>query len=89
MVNGSNIVESYADIALVPNLGKNGSVLMLNGITMEASEAAGQLLLRQDFPPALKHLLETSQPRHLEILIRVRSLGGAASNAEILTYRAD
>ncbi len=89
ILNGSSIVESYADIALVPNLGKNGSVLILNGITMEASEAAGQLLLRQDFPPSLKRLLDTSQPKHLEILIRVRSLGGAASNAEVITYRAD
>jgi len=89
ILNGASIVESYADIALVPNLGKNGSVLILNGITMEASEAAGQLLLRQDFPPSLKHILETSQPRHLEILIRVRSLGGAASNAEVISYRAD
>jgi len=89
VLNGSSIVESYADIALVPNLGKNGSVLILDGITMEASEAAGQLLLRQDFPPALKHLLDTSQLRHIEILIRVRSLGGAASNAEVISYRGD
>ena len=38
--NGGN-VETYADIALLPNLGNTGSVLILSGITMEAAESAG------------------------------------------------
>jgi hypothetical protein len=87
--NGASIVESYADIALVPNLSKTGNVLILNGITMEASEAAGQLLLRRDFPATLNKLLGSAKANtnHLEILIRVRSLGGAASNADIIATR--
>jgi hypothetical protein len=91
VLSGSSILESYADIALVPNLGKTGYVLILNGITMEASEAAGELLTRQDFPPALRKIMQTwnttSSPRSLEILIRVRTLGGAASNSDIISYR--
>ena len=91
VLNGNNVLESYADIAFVPNLGKTGYVLILSGITMEASEAAGQLLMRQDFPPSLNKIVQTANlsasPKSLEILIRVRSLGGAASNSEILTSR--
>ena len=88
VMNGTSVAESYADIALVPNLSKSGSVLILDGITMEASEAAGQLLMRQDFPSALNKILHSTSPRSLEILVRVRSLGGAASNSEIVSYRA-
>jgi hypothetical protein len=91
VLNGTSIVESYADIALVPNLGKTGNVLILNGITMEASEAAGKMLMRKDFPAELSKILDASRaasPVHyLEILIRVRSLGGASSNADIVAYR--
>jgi hypothetical protein len=90
LLNGDSILESYADIALVPNLGKTGYVLMFNGITMETSEAAGQLLMRQDFPPALNKVIRNlgaSSPHYLEILVRVRSLGGAASNSEVIAYR--
>jgi hypothetical protein len=86
-MNGTSVAESYADIALVPNLSKSGSVLILNGITMEASEAAGQLLMRHDFPSVLNKILHSSSPHSLEILVRVRSLGGAASNSEIVSYR--
>jgi hypothetical protein len=87
VLNGNNTLESYADIALVPNLGKTGYVLILNGITMETSEAAGLLLMRQDFPAALVKTLGTSSSRSLEVLVRVRSVGGAPSNSEVVAYR--
>jgi hypothetical protein len=90
VIHGDSVLESYADIALLPNLGKTGYVLILNGINMETSEAAGNLLIRQDFPPALMKAirsLPTASPKYLEILVRVRSVGGAASNSEVVAYR--
>jgi hypothetical protein len=87
--NGSNISENYADIALVPNLGKDGYVLILNGVTMESTEAAGQLLIQPDFSQLLSKVVKAVNTpiKTVEILIRVRSFGGAASNSEIVASR--
>ena len=40
-VEVENTVESYADLAVVPNLGKSGYVMPLNGLTIQATEASG------------------------------------------------
>jgi hypothetical protein len=87
--SSNNVSENYADIALVPNLSENGYILMLNGVTMETTEAAGQLLIEPDFSQLLRKVIKTSgaSPKSVEILIRVRSFGGAASNSEIVSYR--
>lgn len=91
VVSGTGATETYAVIALVPNLSGNGYVLMLNGITMESSEAAGELLMRRDFGPVVARMTQTLKSpaglKSLEILIKVRSVGGAASNTSVVSYR--
>ncbi len=90
VTKSGNSVESYATIALVPNLENTGSVLILNGITMETAEAAGRLILCKEFPATLSKILGKSRsPRSVEILLRVRAIGGAPSSAEVLASRAD
>lgn len=90
VVSNTGAAETYAVIALVPNLSANGYVLMLDGITMESSEAAGELLMRRDFAPVLSKITQTKSAgnvKSLEILIKVRSVGGAASNSSLVAYR--
>lgn len=81
--------ETYADIALLPNLENTGSVLILSGITMEASEAAGELVTSGAFSRELERLLgpKGMKDRYFEILLRTRAVAGAARNSHIVTHR--
>jgi hypothetical protein len=81
--------ETYADIALLPNLGDSGSVLILSGITMEGAEAAGELVAGKDFSRELTKLIGPRAVResYFEILLKTRAVAGAARNSEIVTYR--
>jgi len=77
---------TYADIALVPNLTGTGTVLILDGIDMVAAEAAGQFAL----DGSLSANLAGSTPGgsgYLEILIRVRAVGGTAAQSEVVAVR--
>ena len=38
---------------MAPNLTHSGTVLLLNGVTMEATEAAGEFAIARDFPSVL------------------------------------
>jgi hypothetical protein len=90
-INGT--LESYADIALLPNLGNTGSVLILSGITMEASEAAGELVaggaLTRDLTRDLTRMLgaQAVRERYFEVLLKTSSTAGAVRNSQIVTYR--
>jgi hypothetical protein len=85
----SGTAESYADIALLPNLGNNGSVLILSGITMEASEAAGELLAGGALTRDLTRMLgaQAVRERYFEVLIKTNSTAGAVRNSQVVTYR--
>jgi hypothetical protein len=82
-------IETYADIALLPNLGNSGSVLILSGITMEGSEAAGDLVTSSAFAKELERLLgpQGVKDRYFEILLKTRAIAGATRNSQIVTYR--
>jgi hypothetical protein len=81
--------ETYADIALLPNLGNSGSVLILSGITMEGSEAAGELVAGKGFSGQLARMLgpQAVRDRYFEILLKTRAVAGAARSSEIVAYR--
>lgn len=81
--------ETYADIALLPNLGNTGSVLILSGITMEGAEAAGELVAGKDFSKQLIGMLgpQGVHEHYFEILLKTRSVDGAARSSQIVTYR--
>ncbi|HUO28737.1 MAG TPA: hypothetical protein VMU80_05955 [Bryobacteraceae bacterium] len=82
--------DTYADIALLPNLAGNGYVLILAGIDMAATEAAGELVASQDFPDILAGLLRSKgrpPASYLEILVHEKLVGGAAEGSKIIAYR--
>jgi hypothetical protein len=81
--------ETYADVAFLPNLGNTGSVLILSGITMEGAEAAGELVAGKDFSKQLIGILgpQGVHEHYFEILLKTRSVAGAARSSQIVTYR--
>ncbi len=83
--------DTYADIALLPNLAGTGYVLMLSGIDMAATEAAGELVTNPDFGPELTRLLNSrgSQPpaSYIEILLEAKATAGTGGGAKIIAYR--
>jgi hypothetical protein len=83
--------ESYADIAILPNLSGNGYVLTLSGITMEATEAAGAFVTSTEFSASLAKMLkdrsgDKSVP-YSEILIETKTMPGAARASRIICHR--
>jgi hypothetical protein len=81
--------ETYAVVALLPNLGNTGSVLMLSGITMEGTEAAGEMVAGNDFSKELARMLgpQAVRERYFEILLRTRTVAGTARNSQIAASR--
>jgi hypothetical protein len=83
------IQETFADVAFLPNLQNSGSILILSGITMAASEAAGELVLRSDFAAELSRMLGTDgvRDKYFEILLKSDTVGGTVRDFKIVTYR--
>jgi hypothetical protein len=83
--------DTYADIALLPNLAGTGNVLILAGIDMAATEAAGELVASQGFPDLLNRMLRSrkGQPPapYIEILVQEKAVGGTAQGSKIVGYR--
>jgi hypothetical protein len=89
--DGGNNQQTYADIALVPNTSGNGVVLLLSGINMEATEAAGELVTSPDFPAVLTGWLKSraGQPpaSYIEILLQVKAMAGTTQSSKIVAHR--
>lgn len=77
-------------IALLPNLDRTGSIVVIAGTTMEGTEASAEILLREEHFAGLMRFLNaenlTNYP-YFEAVIRARSIGGAGSSPEILAVR--
>jgi len=81
---------SYVDIAIVPNLTRTGYVLLLNAATMDATEAAIQLLFRKELPPVLARLFNSNSEigsQSIEILLRDHAVDGVVSGFEVVAVR--
>jgi hypothetical protein len=83
--------DTYADIALLPNLTGSGYVLILAGLDMASTEAAGDLVASQEFPDVLNRMLRSpnSQPPapYVEVLVQEKAVGGTAQGSKIMGYR--
>jgi len=82
---------SYAHVAFLPNLGGNGSVLLLAGIGMEGTEAAGDLVTNDlAFRKIASELSLVSggKLQNFEAILELSSLQGAPAQApHVVTYR--
>lgn len=82
--------ETYALVALLPNLGGNGWILLIEGLNMAGTEAAANILLND----AIMQPLLTRQAagrngslRPFELLIKTGSLGAEALPAQVVASR--
>lgn len=88
-VGGSG--ETYATISLLPIPGGQGSVLILQGLHQEATEATGDFLADANKRRQLQYALGISgvqsQPVYFEALIRIQAIAGAPSTTSIVDAR--
>lgn len=80
---------TYAVIALVPNLNDSGWVLIVEGLTMAGTQAAGDVLFnREAMQPFLdKAVSANGSLKPFELLIETSSFGSNAPQAKIIASR--
>lgn len=87
---GSSGVD-YATISLLPLVNGHGSVLILQGLQQEGTEAAGLFLAdasnRQKLQKALGFSGSPTQPVYFETLIRTQAVAGAPNATSIIATR--
>jgi hypothetical protein len=83
--------EDYATISLLPLANGRGSVLILQGLQQEGTEAAGLFLAdasnRQKLQAALGFSGSPTQPVYFEALIRTQAVAGAPNATSIIATR--
>jgi hypothetical protein len=84
--------EDYATIALIPNPTHDGSLLILQGLQQEGSEAAGRFLADDESRHQLQTALgmdpaKNDQEIWFEALIRSRTVSGAPSSTSLVAVR--
>jgi hypothetical protein len=83
--------EDYATISLLPLANGRGSVLILQGLQQEGTEAAGLFLAdagnRQKLQEALGISGASAQPVYFEALIRTQAVAGAPNATSIVATR--
>src|SRR5258707_7164719 len=88
-----SIGEDYATICLLPNATHDGSVLALQGLQQEGTEAAGRFLADEENRHQLMSALgispadSTSQNIWFEALIRSRTVSGAPNSTTLVAVR--
>lgn len=85
--------DDYAAIALLPNLTRDGSVLILQGLQQEGTEAAGRFLIEADNRHQLQRALGIPISDNFagnvwfEALIRSRTVSGAPNSTSLVAVR--
>jgi hypothetical protein len=85
--------DDYATIALLPNITQDGSVLILQGLQQEGTEAAGRFLVDTKNRRQLQDALGVAVSDHLasnlwfEALIRSRTVSGAPNSTMLVAIR--
>jgi hypothetical protein len=85
--------DDYATIVLVPNMTRDGSVLILQGLQQEGTEAAGRFLLQAENRHQLQRSLgipvsdSVAGNTWFEALIRSRTVSGAPNSTTLVAVR--
>jgi hypothetical protein len=85
------LFRTYGLIAYVPNLDGTGHVLMIEGVNMAGTEAAGAFLLSpESMQPVLQRAMRHNGTiRPFEVLLETRSVAASASRTTILSIRIE
>jgi hypothetical protein len=88
-ITGDPANRTYGLIAYVPNLENNGHVLLIEGVNMAGTQAAGDFLFS---PEQMQPMLDRARDSQgnlepFEILLETSSIGSAASRSRVLSER--
>lgn len=79
---------SYVDVALTPNISRNGYILLIDGGDVEANEAAARYLLNGPLGSRVSELLTRKNSNYFEIFLRGRHISGEADDSfEVVAIR--
>jgi hypothetical protein len=82
--------ETYATIAFVPNLKRSGDAVLLEGIMMEGTEAAGEFAMSKTFAKLLADKFGATSPAKLppfEVLLKIQAMSGAPNKVDVVAWR--
>jgi len=81
----------YADLAVVPGLGGRGTVMLVEGLRHEGTEAAARLLADPDGGRMLRQAIRAAgygdRPAYFEALLSVRAVAGIPQVTEVAAIR--
>jgi hypothetical protein len=83
-------MESYAVAALLPSPSGTGVVAIVEGLSMEGTEAAGELVTNlEKFGTLLRRIgVKNDQPvKPFEMLLKLTAVPGGYGDAELIAYR--
>ena len=79
--------SGYCTVAMLPNPSGNGRVLLLEGTSSEATEAAGDFLLSEEQLSRFRHRINADHFPYFEVLLKISSVRGTPLTATIEAYR--
>jgi hypothetical protein len=85
------VMNSYAHVALVSNLSSTGYILILEGLNMEGTEAAGEFVANTKGLTTLLHALghQAGGPvQPFEALLDLTSVPGGFADTKVIAYRS-
>ena len=83
----STDAAGYCVVAYLPNPGHDGRVLLLEGTSSEATEAAGDFLLSEDQFGGFRNRLHSAQLPYFEVLLKTSQVRGTPLTATVEAYR--
>jgi hypothetical protein len=83
--------EAYAVVAFLPNVNRNGHVLMISGTTSEGTQAGGEFIMNEARTAqalAAAGIDHSGPPGYFEILLRVKAVAGSATESAMIAHRS-
>lgn len=87
---GGSDIEAFTHVAVVPNLGGTGNIMLAAGTSMSAKEAGGDFITDPEVPARLARAFgvrDIRQLRAFEVVLRSRSVDGTPQGWEIVASR--
>lgn len=90
-LSNDDIRESYADVAVVRGLGELGTVMIVQGLRHEGTEAAVRMLGSAELSSPLLHAFQkdhfSGRPHYFEALLETKSVAGIPQVTRIVAVR--
>lgn len=87
----NDVREDYADVAVIRGIGDRGSVMIVQGLRHEGTEAVGRMLEDPELSSTLQHAFQRaggSLPKYFEAILAVKSVAGIPHVSQVVAMRA-